>query len=217
MGWVDQSLGCLMRIRNGVAFCTLLLCTLSLAAKDKKKMLLTDDVLQARTVLVVIDPDTGVAVDDPLANRNAQEAVEKALMKWGRFRLALDASDADLVIAVRRGNGRIVQPTVGGVPINNRPVIFEPTDSGGRVGGHTGNPPLGDPTNSQPPMPGPHVESGQPQDMFAVFRGRRDDPLGTSAVWRFSAKDALRAPAVPAVEEFRKVIEEAEKQRNAKP
>jgi hypothetical protein len=64
-----------MRIRNGVAFCTLLLCTLPLAAKDKKKMLLTDDVLQARTVLVVIDPDTGVVADDPLANRNAQEAV----------------------------------------------------------------------------------------------------------------------------------------------
>lgn len=206
-----------MRNWKSVTFCLLLLCPLLLAAKDKKKILLTDDVLQAQTVLVVIDPDTGVAADDPFANRNAQEAVEKALMEWGRFRLSLNASDADLIITVRRGNGKIVQPTVGGVPINNRPVIFEPTDSGGRVGGHSGNPPAGDPTGSQSPMPGPHIEAGQSQDMFAVFRGRRDSPLQSPAVWRYSAKDALRSPGVPAVEEFRKAIAEAEKQRAAKP
>jgi len=204
-----------MRNWNGVAFSLLLLCSLPVAAKDKKKVLLTDDVLEARTVLVVVDPDTGVAADDPLANRNAQEAVEKALMEWGRFQLALNASDADLIISVRRGNGKIVQPTVGGVPINNRPGIFEPTDSGGRAVGQRGNPPAGDPTSSQSPMPGPHVETGQPQDMFSVFRGRRDYPLDSPAVWRFTAKNALRSPGVPAVEEFRKVIAEAEKQRAA--
>ena len=32
-------------------------------------------------------------------------------------------------------------------------------------------------------------------------------------VWRCLAKDALRAPRVQAAEEFRKVIEEAEKQQ----
>ena len=84
-----------MRNWKSVTFCLLLLCPLLLAAKDKKKILLTDDVLQAQTVLVVVDPDTGVAAEDPFANRNAQEAVEKALMKWGRFRLALNASDVD--------------------------------------------------------------------------------------------------------------------------
>jgi hypothetical protein len=206
-----------MRSAYRVTLCVLLLCSLPLAAKDKKKVLLSDDVLQARTVLVVVDPDTGVAAEDPLANRNAQEAVEKALMKWGRFELAINGSEADLVITVRRSNGKIVQPTIGGVPINNRPVIFEPTDSGGRVGGHQGTPMPGDPSNSQRSMPSPRIEAGQREDMFAVFRGRRDSPLDSPAVWRYSAKDAFRTPAVPAVEEFRKAIAEAEKQRAAKP
>ena len=71
-----------MGCRRSLAFSILMICCLVAAAKDKKKVLLPDDVLEARTVLVVVDPDAGVALDDPLANRNAQEAVEKALMNW---------------------------------------------------------------------------------------------------------------------------------------
>jgi hypothetical protein len=112
--------------------------TVFASAKDKKKVILPADILRAETVLVVIDPDAGVSPDAPLANKTAQEDVEKALIKWGRFRLANDLSTADLVITVRKGSGKIVQPTIGGVPINDRPVIFEPTDSGGRVGGSHG-------------------------------------------------------------------------------
>ncbi len=130
----------------------------------------------------------------------------------------MEESNADLIISVRKGNGKTVQPTVAGVPINNRPVIFEPTDSGGRVGVHTGNPPgTGDPTNSQPQSPSPQIEAGPSQDMFAVFRGNREGALDYPAVWRYTAKDALRSPAVPAVDEFRKLIAEAEKQRAARP
>ena len=36
----------------------------------------------------------------------------------------MEASTADLVISVRKGNGKIAQPTIGGVPTNDRPVIF---------------------------------------------------------------------------------------------
>jgi hypothetical protein len=203
-----------MRCRKGLVFSILIMCSLVAAGKDKKKPVLPNDILEAKTVLVLVDPDAGVAADDPLANRNAQEDVEKALMKWGRFSLAMETSNADLIISVRKGNGKIVQPTISGVPINNRSVIFEPTDSGGRVGGRTGSPPGGaDPTNSQPRRPSPQVEAGQPDDMFVVFRGQRNDPLGYPPVWRYSAKDALRSPSVPAVDVFRKLIAEAEKQR----
>jgi hypothetical protein len=198
-----------------LAFSLFLTCCLVAAAKDKKKILLSDDILQARTVLVVVDPEAGVAVDDPLANRKAQEDVEKALMNWGRFTLAIDASDVDLIISVRKGSGKVVQPTIGGVPINNRMVIFEPTDSGGRVGGHTGNPGGGNPTNSQPQGPTRQVEAGPAQDMFAVFRGKSG--LDSPPVWRYIAEDALRSPSVPAVDEFRKLIAEAEKQKAATP
>src|SRR5690349_13355977 len=90
-------------------------------AKDKKKIVLPDYVLRARTILVVVDPDAGIALQNPNANRIAQEDVEKALMNWGRFTLAMEPSTADLVISIRKGTGRMVSPTVSS-PGNNRGV-----------------------------------------------------------------------------------------------
>jgi len=52
-------------------------------AKDKKEIL-PADVLEAKTVLVVIDPNAGISSSSPNENRTAQEDVEKALMNWGR-------------------------------------------------------------------------------------------------------------------------------------
>jgi hypothetical protein len=205
-----------MRFPKAIAFLPLLICCIAAAGKDKKKILLPDDVLQAETALVVIDPDAGMALDSPTANRNAQQAVEKALMNWGRYRLATDVYNADLVIVVRKGNGKIAQPTIGGLPTNSRPVIVQPTSSGGRVGGSAGTPPMsGDPTGSQTPSPTPQVEVGEANDVFAVYRGKRDDALEAPPVWRYIQKDALRSPDVPAVDAFRKLVIEAEKQRAA--
>jgi hypothetical protein len=206
-----------MRVNRIPIVAVLLFSTVFASAKDKKKVILPADILRAESVLVVIDPDAGVSPEAPLANKTAREDVEKALIKWGRFRLANDLSTADLVITVRKGSGKIVQPTIGGMPTNDRPVIFEPTDSGGRVGGSHGTPPVaGDPTRSQYPNPHPQVEAGQIQeDMFVIYCSHRDsggNPLDSPAVWRYQAKDALRSPGVPAVEEFKKLITEAEKQ-----
>jgi hypothetical protein len=190
---------------------SLLFCVLA-AAKDKKKILLPAEVLQARTVLVVIDPDAGTAVDAPMANRNARDAVENALRDWGRFRLALSAADADLVISVRKGSGKLAEPTIGGIPNDDRPVIFQPSESGPRMGGQRGTPPpLNSPTGTQQQGPHPQVEAGNPDDTFLVYRGNREDPLDSPPVWRYMSRDALRSPGVPAVEAFRKAIVEAEK------
>jgi hypothetical protein len=204
-----------MRFPKSIALSLLLICCIAAAGKDKKKILLPDDVLQAETALVVIDPDAGMAIDAPNANRTAQDAVEKALMNWGRFRLVLDVSNADLVIVVRKGNGKIAQPTIGGLPNNSRPVIVQPTSSGGRVGGSAGTPMPGDPTGSQTPSPAPQVEVGAADDVFAVYRGKREDALNAPPVWRYIQKDALRSPDLPAVDAFRKLVIEAEKQRAA--
>jgi hypothetical protein len=126
----------------------LLLWCLMGAAKDKKKVLLPADVLEARTVLVIIDPDAGIAVEHPNANRMAREDVEKALMKWGRYSLVMEPSNADLIITVRKGSGKTAQPTIGGVPTNNDIGVIQPTDSGGRVGVRQGNPAIaGGPLN----------------------------------------------------------------------
>jgi hypothetical protein len=205
-----------MLCRNSLAVSVLLLSCLAGVAKDKKKVLLPADVLQAHTVLVVVDPNAGVAIEDPYANRTAQEDVEKALMKWGRFSLVVDAGDADLIITVRKGNGKVVQPTIAGVPINNRPVLLEPTDSGGRIGVGQGNPGTANDPQSPPSSPHMQAEVGQTQDIFVVYRSSKDDPhvtpLDAPAVWRYTAKDALQSPGVPAVEVFRKLIAESEKQ-----
>ena len=49
-----------------------------------------------------------------------------------------------------------------------------------------------------------------------VYRGSKDDPywtpLDAPPVWRYTAKDALDSPGVPAVEVFRKLIADSEKQ-----
>lgn len=193
-------------------------CSVAVAKDKKKKILLPADVLQARYVLVVVDPDAGMSVEAPNANRTAQEDVEKALMKWGRFELVNDVDTADLVIEIRKGSGKITEPTIGGLPTNSRPVVLEPTDSGGR--GSSGTiPPLGgtSPAGAQRPDPTPQIEAGAPDDVFAVYRGKRDNPLDAPAVWRYTAKDALRSPGVPAVDAFRKLIAEAEKQQASNP
>ena len=101
-----------------------------LCAKDKNKAILPADVLRAQTVAVVIEPGAGEPLTDPGANRGAQEAVENALMTWGRFRLAMDVRTADLVIAVRRGSPRGT-PTIGGRTIDDRPVILQPGEGRG--------------------------------------------------------------------------------------
>ena len=180
-------------------------------AKNKKKSSLPEYVLRATTVLVVVSPDAGEPLDQPMANSTARENVEKALMEWGRFRPVVDGQESDLVIAVRTGSGRMVRPTMKGGPIDNRPGVAQPTDGGIRIGGQQGHPPLNDP--GMEPQGGPRVtnEVGPSEDMFEVYRGGISDPLNSSAVWRYIAKDCLRAPQVSAVEEFRKAIAEAEK------
>src|SRR5215470_7756997 len=55
----------------------LILLTSSVAiANNKQKTVLPASVLKARNVVVLIDPDAGISVTDPLANTKAQEQVE---------------------------------------------------------------------------------------------------------------------------------------------
>ena len=195
----------------------LLLPSVLALANGDKKATLPAYVLRAETVIVLVDPDAGVSPSAPLANQKAREDVEKALMKWGRFRLVLDAGSADLVIIVRKGSGKVVQPTIGGVPTNDRPVIVQPTDSGIRLGGQKGRSAGSTDPAPQDAKPAPQIEAGTPDDMFVVYPGGAGDPLSRPAIWRYINKDSLKSPSVPAVAEFRKAIEETEKQQKSKP
>src|SRR5216683_2611975 len=200
----------LMSIRMRLLLSFALFLAALTVAGAKKKDELPAYVLNARTVAVLIDPDAGVSVNSPLANKKAQEDVEKALMKWGRFRFVLDPQSADLVIVIHKGSGKIVQPNIGGLPTNDRPVIVQQTDSSIRIGGQQGRAP-GAPQQPMPQEtnPSPQVEAGSPDDMFSVYAGQGDNTSFASrpAVWRYSNKNALRSPDVPAVAEFRKAIE----------
>jgi len=189
---------------------TALLAPLALA---NEKATLPSDVLYARTVLVVISPDAGEALSDPNANNVARENVEKALIKWGRFELVLETSTADLIIAVRTGSGRSVQPTLKGGPIDNRPVILQPQDGSIRIGGQRGRPPdVAQPTGgSADESPHAQMEIGPKDDTFEVYRGKIEYPLDSPPVWRMVAKNALRSPSVAAVDQFRKAIDETAK------
>ena len=186
-------------------------------AKKKEKAYLPDYVLKAQSVLVVIMPDTGEPLDDSSANRKAQEEVEKALMKWGRYRLALDSNTADLVIGVRKGTGKPANPTVSGGPVDSRPASVETTDNQVRIlaqqGRPTGLTQQSTPMDTSGPNGKAHtgMEVGAEDDTFMVFRGGVAYPLDAAPVWRHIAKDGLKPPDVAAVEQFRKAVEDSEK------
>jgi len=183
-------------------------------AKDKEKVALPAYVLQAQTIAVVISPQAGEPLADPAANRKAQEDVEKALLKWGRFRIVPDSVTADLVIAVRKGTKQAVSPTVRGGPVDTRPVTVEPIDGNIRVGVQQGRPPdVTQGGNQSPPNSKPSVgtDVGPAEDTFEVYRGGAEFPLDSPPVWRYISKDALGTPSVQAFDQFRKAIEEAEK------
>ena len=188
------------------------------AAKNKKKQVLPDYVLKAQTVVVVIHPDAGEPLKNPTANRTAQDDVEKALMKWGRFKLVMDARTADLVVAVRKGHAG--GPTISDSPTDNPPVIYQPSGGDTRAGGQHGRPPdLSNPGLGGAADRGPRIgnEIGSSDDTFEVYRGGVEYPLDAAPVWRYMAKGALNEPQVAAVEQFRKAIDESEKQRQQKP
>lgn len=220
-----------MRKSSRVLVVTGLLILPSLAiAKDKTKSPLPYDILRARTVSVIIDPAAGVSLADPQANKVAQRDVETALMNWGRFQPILNGPSADLIIVVRRGSGKMTTGTIHDPTQNRRPVAIDPTDTGIAVGTQRGMPPpyAGDlPDASQggarpqtENMPGgpisgrpyPQIETGNDisEDSFVVYRGRTEDPLDTSPVWRYIAKNCLKPHKVPAVDAFRKAIEATE-------
>lgn len=198
---------------------TLLIASLCFA-KDKNKSPLPFSVLRAQTVAVVVDPDAGISLEDPLANQTAQKDVETALLKWGRFETVLDVRSADLIIVVHKGHGHLVDDTISDPRQNNRPGVINGTDNTATIGAQHG--PQGglpDASNSgtaSPSSPHSQAEIGTPDDSFALYQGGGTNPLDNPPIWRYVTKDGLRSHDVPAVEQFRKAVAETEKAAAAK-
>jgi hypothetical protein len=192
-----------------------ILVTVPALGKDKHKGTLPEYVLNAQSVRVIVSPDAGTPLAHPTANTEAVERVERALQAWGRFHLVVEGQDADLVIAVRPGSDTLVSPTIETGPADSRIGTMQPGPGGIGVGAQQGHgPAMSDPT-FDPKQTAPHVGKnvGRMKDTFEVYHGGKAYSLNSSPAWQYSAKDALKAPAVPAVAEFRKAIAEAEKQQ----
>jgi hypothetical protein len=203
--------------RTSVLFAVSLLVTFGFA-KDKKATL-PAYVLSARTVTVIIDPNAGISIDDPRANQDAQKDVETALLNWGRFDPVMSSRNADLIIVVRRGNGRLAQETIGDPRQNARIGAVNPSDNGIATAGQRGpQPSLSDDAGIGPAQsPHPQMEVGQTEDSFAVYKGGDDRPLDSAPAFRYVARDGLSPHSVPAVGVFRKAVENAEKAAAKKP
>lgn len=196
-----------------VLLVSVLLITFPGLARDKKDVL-PDFVLKARSVRVIARPDSGVALDNPTANTEAVEQVVRALDAWGRFTLVSLGQDADLVIVIRPGSKSFVSPTLEKGPSDTRVGTVQPGTGRVGIGAQEGRgPAMSDPT-FDPKQTGPHLGKniGRTKDTFAVYHGGAVFSLDSMPVWQYTAKDALKAPIVPAVEKFRKAISEAEKQ-----
>ncbi|MDP9052655.1 MAG: hypothetical protein M3O31_18330 [Acidobacteriota bacterium] len=201
-----------------------LLSTLAVAKSDKP--ILPGYILNARTVTVMIDPAAGISVSDPNANQTAQRDVETALLKWGRFTTVIGPEDADLIIVLRKGHGRIADATISDPRQNSRVGSVTRTDDGIAIGAQHGVPPPGaSSTNGVPAPPrqdgsstaNPQAEIGNTEDAFLVFEGKKEYGASDIPGWRWIRRNGLHAHDVPAVDEFRKAIAEAEKQAAQQP
>lgn len=200
-----------------------LLLPLTTNAKDKKKSQISDLILRATSVHVVIDPYVGEPIDQPQSNATARDNVEKALTEWGRYRVVMDGEESDLVIAIHTGDDRMSRPTIKGGPIDQRAGVGQQTPSSVRIGGQAGQPPYNDPMDPQDPQNQGRArvgsEIGPRTDSFMVYQGRTwgGNSLDSPALWRYEKKDCLNPnPQITAVEEFRKAIADAEKPKDPK-
>jgi hypothetical protein len=181
-----------------------------IVAKDKNT--LPEWILEAHTVRVVVSPDAANSLNHPMANSDAQQAVRRALADWGRFTLA-EGQETDLVISVRAG-GKVVSSTLETGPADTREEV-RPGNGNVRIFGQQGrSPAIADPT-ADPKRTNPHLgkQIGRVDDVFEVFRGGVAYSAKSTPIWQYAAKDALKAPNVAAVEQFRKAIAAAEQHR----
>ncbi len=190
---------------------TLVMLAISASPKEKREIV-PALILRAQYVAVIVDPEAGISVANPGENGIARSDVEAALEKWGRFKLTVNPENADLVVVVRKG-GKAIKPTIGGIG-NGPPVVWNPGSTGDvTIGVGRTSPPYStpaDPRESQRPTA--RTEVGFPDDVFSVYPARVD-VRDASPLWRYIAHDGLQHPTVPAVQKFRKAIEEAEKTR----
>jgi hypothetical protein len=108
--------------------------------------------------------------------------------------VAIDPTDNGIDVGMQRGQA---PPYAGDLPDASQ-------------SGQTGTQTMPDGRVDEQPHPQAEIGNTSSEDSFLVYRGKVDDPLNSSPVWRYEAKNALKPHTVPAVDAFRKAVNEAD-------
>lgn len=167
------------RALTGFALVVLALAPLLARPKPDGKHARLRPFLNAGTVAVVIYPDGSQFSPTKPEDMNAVADVEQALRAWKRFIVVSSPASADFVIGVRRG--RHADAVVAGLT---------------RVG------------KTIHPTIGVGIEAGPAQDMLVLYRGG-PNAFDAPAMWRYLGDGGLQAPALRAVAELKRDLDEA--------
>lgn len=126
-------------------------------------------------------------------DRQAVTNVTYAIEEWGQYKLAARRSEANLVIAVRKGRAASAY-------------------HGGHVGIHT-SPTGGPPKTEAGPVTG--GETGPKQDLLWVFALNPDGTLA-GPYWKNAQDNGLETPTLALFQQFKKDISEAIAAQNKK-
>jgi hypothetical protein len=140
-------------------------------------------VVHAQYILVTTNTGDDLTNPNMMADdRQAVVDVQNAIKKWGRYALAYNAKDADLILVVRKG--RIVE-----------------SQPGLRVGaGSTTKPSIG----ANVP-----TDMGDPREMLALFDASQG--LHSTPLWREFAGGGLNPPQMSLVGDLRAAVDKTAK------
>lgn len=186
-------------MRRLLSVCLLLaLAATGFAQKNKKKSEIPQSVVVAQFVYVTSFHGDRFDRRTTYEDRQAITNVEEAVQKWGRYRIALRPDEADIMLVVRPGEMAASHMGVG-IPID--------------VGGtRIGTTPSGTPTSTGPNIGAGGDISNAPDDMLLVSLRAVEPANEASFVWRRSQHNGLFGRNPGLLQEFRKQVEEAEKQ-----
>ena len=170
-------------------------------AYGKKKDVLPDEVLHAKTIMIMILPTPGTPMDEADI-KTTREGVSNAFNKWGRFSVA-DAGTSDLLIVCRKGHVE--------APTPNLPPPEKIHPNTGRAMPDPGTPGMRGPSELERQRTVDRLLAED--DVLEVYSGGADHSVERTPLWRYKGRGALQGSKPAAVEKFRKAIEESEKQR----
>ena len=165
----------------------------------KKSDELPERLLNAKYIYV--EAYDGDAFDPRLLpeDRKAIVDVESAIQKWGRYKLTMRRSEAEIVIQIRNGRLASIQGRIG--------------ESVGSVPAGAQFPPNGRTENDT--TLGAGAEIGPPDDILEVHEVDPQGKLSTPC-WRRMAKNGLDAPKVELLQQFKDQVEAAAAARERK-